>query len=194
MTSPIRTVTRAAAAAALAAVLAGCGGGLTDALGLGKDPPDEFAIVTKAPLAIPPDYALRPPQPGAPPRQSRTPQQIAQSALYPGRDAAGIASSPLGPSGATPGEMALLENAGAAGASPDIRRLIESEYQSLVETNRSFADRIIFWRDPTPPPSPVDARAEQQRLRQNDAMGAPVTDGETPRIEPEERGLLEGIF
>ena len=34
--------------------------------GLTKQPPDEFAVVTKAPLIIPPDFNLHPPAPGAP--------------------------------------------------------------------------------------------------------------------------------
>ena len=189
-----RMIARLSGTALAAVFLAGCGGGVGDALGLGKSPPDEFAIVTKAPLAIPPDYSLRPPQPGAPPRASRSPQDMAQGALYPGRDAGGISSGMLGAPGGTPGEVALLESAGAMNASPEVRRLIESEYRSLVEANRSFADRIIFWRDAGPPANPVDAAAERQRLRQNDALGAPVTEGETPRIEPRERGLLEDIF
>ena len=38
-------------------------------------------------------------------------------------------------------------------------------------------------------------QAEAQRLRKNDALGEPVTEGETPRIEPKEnQGLLEGLF
>jgi len=59
--------------AALSLSLAACGGeSLSDTLGYGKSAPDEFAIVTKAPLVIPPDYSLRPPRPGAlrPPKMS----------------------------------------------------------------------------------------------------------------------------
>ena len=44
-------------------VLGGCGG-FRDAVGLNKRAPDEFAVVSKAPLVIPPDYGLRPPRPG----------------------------------------------------------------------------------------------------------------------------------
>jgi len=175
-------------------LLAGCGGnGLDEALGLGKNPPDEFAIVTKAPLAIPPDYALRPPQPGASPRQSRSAQELAASALY--GQGGDVSSRALGQPGGSSGEAALLANAGASNASPEVRKLIESEYQSLIDADQTFADRIIFWQDRTPQPYPVDAQAEAQRLRKNDALGEPVTEGETPRIEPkEDRGLLEGVF
>ncbi|WP_244442970.1 DUF3035 domain-containing protein [Candidatus Phaeomarinobacter ectocarpi] len=182
------------AALSASAFLAGCGGGLDDALGLGKNPPDEFAIVTKAPLAIPPDYSLRPPVPGAPNRQARSAQEIAAAALYSGR-ATGVSAQALGQPGSSAGESALIASAGAENASPEVRRLIENEYQSRIDADRSFADRIIFWQDRTPKPIPVDAQAEAQRLRKNDALGQPVTEGETPRIEPKEnQGLLEGIF
>ena len=35
------------------------------AIGLEKTSPDEFAVESRAPLTIPPDFDLRPPQPGA---------------------------------------------------------------------------------------------------------------------------------
>lgn len=47
--------------AGLALMVAGCAsGGL-----LNRDRPDEFAVARQAPLVIPPDYSLVPPQPGA---------------------------------------------------------------------------------------------------------------------------------
>ena len=46
--------------------LAGCQS-LRDAAGLQKKSPDEFAVTTKAPLVIPPDFNLRRPCPGRPP-------------------------------------------------------------------------------------------------------------------------------
>jgi hypothetical protein len=47
--------------ASAAALLAGCG----TSGGLNRDRPDEFAVARNAPLVVPPDFALRPPQPGA---------------------------------------------------------------------------------------------------------------------------------
>lgn len=53
--------------------LAGCGGGG----GLfNRERPDEFAVQRQAPLVVPPDFALQPPQPGAPrPAESNTQTQ-----------------------------------------------------------------------------------------------------------------------
>ena len=48
--------------AAASALLAGCGGG-----GLfNRERPDEFAVQRQSPLVVPPDFALTPPQQGAP--------------------------------------------------------------------------------------------------------------------------------
>jgi hypothetical protein len=47
--------------------MVGCSRGtVQDALGMSKRSPDEFAVVKRAPLIVPPDYDLRPPDPGAP--------------------------------------------------------------------------------------------------------------------------------
>ena len=60
-------ITNAARVAVLAAVALAMGacGNIRGQLGLDKQPPDEFRIVSRPPLSMPPDYALRPPQPGA---------------------------------------------------------------------------------------------------------------------------------
>ncbi|MXO60592.1 DUF3035 domain-containing protein [Altererythrobacter salegens] len=64
----------------LAALLSGCGGGGI----LGRDRPDEFAVQRQAPLVIPPDFALVPPQPGAPRPAEGTASQQALEALFGG--------------------------------------------------------------------------------------------------------------
>jgi Protein of unknown function (DUF3035) len=65
---------------ALFAVTFLCSGGVlllqgcTDmkrAIGLERNPPDEFAVESRAPLEMPPDFDLRPPQPGASRPQER---------------------------------------------------------------------------------------------------------------------------
>ena len=45
--------------------------------GMTKQSPDEFAVVTKAPLIIPPDFNLHPPAPGAPPLNQQGPTDTA---------------------------------------------------------------------------------------------------------------------
>src|SRR5215813_4853836 len=59
-------------------LIAGC----TDfkrSIGLEPTLPDEFAVESRAPLTIPPDFDLRPPTPGAPrPQEKSTNQQAKQ--------------------------------------------------------------------------------------------------------------------
>src|SRR5689334_23915476 len=80
--------------------LSGCDS-LKSALGSDKQAPDEFAVVTKAPLIIPPDFNLKPPKPGAPPANQVSPTQSAQSALF-NTDPATTAAS-------IPGDMSMGE-------------------------------------------------------------------------------------
>ena len=63
-----------------AMALSGCGSsGVFD-----RDRPDEFAVSRAAPLVVPPDFALTPPQPGAPRPQDGNTQQEVLSALFGG--------------------------------------------------------------------------------------------------------------
>src|SRR5690606_16964036 len=67
-------------AGAGAALLASCGsGGL-----LNRERPDEFAVQRQAPLVVPPDFALVPPEPGAPRPAEGTAAQQALEALFGG--------------------------------------------------------------------------------------------------------------
>jgi hypothetical protein len=64
---PLLTV----ACLSLAVALPGCTD-LRRAIGMDRVGPDEFAIESRAPLTMPPDYQLRPPTPGAPRPQDGT--------------------------------------------------------------------------------------------------------------------------
>src|SRR5215470_14462245 len=74
-----------------ASALGGCDS-LRNAAGLTKKSPDEFAVTTKAPLVIPPDFNLRPPTPGAPPSNTRDPSTNAELALFSNTDIQAIAT------------------------------------------------------------------------------------------------------
>ncbi|MDP7548449.1 MAG: DUF3035 domain-containing protein [Alphaproteobacteria bacterium] len=197
-----------AVAAVLALGLSACDT-LREQAGLTKKAPDEFTVITKAPLVMPPDFSLRPPRPGARPRQEVTPRARARAALLSagkesratagraqqaGRNviagAAGKVSN-VKPSGA---ELALLRKAGALGTDSSIRQIVNRETTVLAEKDSSFADRLLFWRKKAPFGSTVDAGKEAQRLRQAAAAGDAPNKGETPIIKRRKRGLLEGIF
>lgn len=182
---------RAACLAALASVaLSGCSDAKR-ALGFEKAPPDEFQVVERAPLSMPPDFSLRPPNPGAVRPQEGTTREQARQIVAGGRTVNQISTA-----GRTPGEVALLKKVGAEQAQPGIRQLVNKETLALAEANKSFTDKLVFWRDPETPGTgeQLDASKENQRLRENQALGRSVTDGDTPRIQRRRKGMLEGIF
>ena len=67
---------------ALPALAGGCSNTTKEALGLTKRSPDEFQVVTNAPLSMPPDYNLRPPAPGSPRPQEGTARDQAQQVVF----------------------------------------------------------------------------------------------------------------
>ncbi len=172
-------------------VLGGCqDGGL---LSGGKRAPDEFAVYSRAPLSLPPDYALRPPAPGAEPSQSIMPRDEAKSALV-GGEFNNVSSVSGGVSSYSPGTRNLMEQTGALGADPAIRDLVNRETTILAEEDQSFTERIMFWTTPVEYGTVVDASQETKRIHETQALGQPITAGETPTIEQKRRAPLEGVL
>ena len=178
--------------------LSGCGGGVRQALGMTKHSPDEFLTVAHAPLTLPPDSNLRPPEPGAPRPQEGTASEQGQTALYAnnGGTAPTYVNSYEASNDATQssGEVALLQNAGATGIDPGIRAQIDTETAAQIQRDKSVIERLVFWRTQEPYGIVVDPAAEAKRLQDNQALGKPVTEGETPVVTRRKKGVLEGIF
>lgn len=158
-------------------------------LGYEKQPPDEFQVVQRAPLALPPDFTLRPPQPGAVRPQEGTTREQARQVLVGGRSA-----TPITTEGRSSGDIAMMKRVGADSIQPDIRSIVNKETQALADADKSFQDRIMFWRKAEPPGTAVDASKETQRLRENQALGKSVSEGETPQVQRRKRAWLEGVF
>jgi hypothetical protein len=142
-----------------AAGLSGCSSA-GKAFGMGKVTPDEFRVVTKAPLVVPPDFALRPPAPGEPRPQELQPDSAARTALLGAREAQARSE----------GEKILVSKAGADKADPLIRYVVDDEFGDVAHKEKSFADRVMFWRSDKPAsaqqdtPAPVNAEAENKRI------------------------------
>ena len=90
----MRTIFRSTLLLAGVASLAACAHG-------GARGPDEFAVQRQAPLSVPPDFALVPPQPGAPRPAEGTAAQQALDALF------------GGPAPRSAAETSLLQRAGS---------------------------------------------------------------------------------
>lgn len=189
MTIASRIFGKGSAALVLLAIALTACSSVRDQLGLNKTPPDEFTVVRKAPLALPPNFNLRPPTPGAPDNRSPAPTELARRALT-GDRTAPRASAP------SPGELALLRQAGTTQAEPDIRQVLLAETTQLSDKDKSLVERLIFWRGPEAEAEDIlDPAAESRRLREA-SLQAGNTDlgGETPTIRRRGRSLLSRIF
>ena len=190
MIRPLSNKFALAAAIIGALIVTGCEGS-REAIGIGKQSPDEFAVVTRAPLSMPPDYGLRPPRPGVDRPQEEKVTDAARDLIV---KSANSNASTRRVSTASLGETALLSKAGATNPDPNIRREINRESSILATEDDSFTDSLIFWQDRPEPGSIVDADAERKRLRENAALGDAPTKGRTPKIIRKPVGWLEGIF
>ena len=193
---------------ALLLLTAGCDT-LKEQAGLTKRAPDEFTVVTKAPLVMPPDFSLRPPKPGTKRPQEVQPGDRARSVVVQSTggqrvgpaQAQQLARNTLSASGGSAAaapvsesERTLLSKAGALGADSSIREAVNRETTLMAEKDASFADRLIFWQERPPFGSTLDAGLENQRLREAAAKGEAPNAGTTPVIQHRKRGVLEGIF
>ena len=107
-----------------------------------KKAPDEFAVTTRAPLEMPPDYNLRPPRPGAPRPQEDSTIDEAKQAIF-GEEKAAAKVETTQAATITGGEAILLQKSGATAIDPNIRDTIDRETVELIEENTSTVDRIL---------------------------------------------------
>lgn len=152
-----KTMIRAAVpAVALAAVslLTGCG--MFD-----RSTPDEFRVVARAPLEVPPDFNLRPPAPGTPRPQELARDTRATSTVF---GAAGEIGAAPRAGFQSQGEVALLTSAGADQADPQIRSIVDRENPGIVVADRGFLQRLLTWEGETEqnPNLTVGANAQSQ--------------------------------
>ncbi|MBL6945183.1 MAG: DUF3035 domain-containing protein [Rhodospirillales bacterium] len=180
------------------AVLVGAGfvlGGCAETksvLGLNKSIPDEFAVYSRAPLSLPPDYGLRPPEPGTNRPQRVMPSDQARQALSGKKNPSAPAKQVAAAGG---GVQALLKEAGAQQTDPEIRLLINRESSNLAEEGKNFTDAILFWKDAKPAGLVVDPTKEAKRIQDAKAMGTPLNEGEVPTISREKgNNLFKDIF
>ncbi len=164
---------------------------IREEIGMDKTSPDEFRVVANAPLAIPPDYNLRPPAPGATRPQEGTPTDQARVAVFGREGRVEPGEQNAGPKTA---DDAFLTEAGASQSQQNIRQVVDDETQSINEESEDFVDNLIFWKEPAPTGDVVDAPLESDRIRETQALGQPVTTGETPIVITREKGILQDIF
>jgi hypothetical protein len=147
-------------------------------LGVTRRTPDEFAVVKRAPLEIPPSLtnaSLPPPQPGAPRPQEISPEQKARAAI-------GLTGTET-EAQLSQSEINLLAKTGGLSADPNIRAKVNVETDEEAERTIPTVKRLLNIGSDKPAATIIDAPAELQRIQSNKKAGQPVTQGATPNKE-----------
>jgi hypothetical protein len=153
------------------------------ALGVGKVTPDEFRVVARAPLVVPPDYSLRPPAPGEPRPQELDPQAQARNAVL------GSATTVQ----RSQGETLLVAKSGGDKADPLIRFVVDDEFGDVSHKDKSFADKVMFWKKGEPrsaataaanTAAPLNPSTEEAKIKN-------LTGGQTVVIARGKQGKLK---
>ena len=169
----------------LTLALAACGA--KEKLGVGRHSPDEFTVIKRAPLTLPPDYSLRAPAEGEAPADQRAAYQ-----------ARAVLMGENQPATAGAGDEVLLQKLGTHRAETDIRAQISRDNGFIALQNRTVADKLIFWQEgegspEDVPASEVDAKAEAERLKKSREEGTPLNEGDVPVIE-KKQSTLDKLF
>lgn len=189
--SQMRKITSLLILGASLAGLSACSGA-KEKLGLVKDAPDEFAVIRRAPLVVPPELARLPvPQPGAPRPQEKSAQELAAEAVFgenvPQSVEDDIAENDLfadvprdnvkSASQPTAAEAALIEAAGAQSASSDIRQVVNEENEDTAYEEQAVIDKI-FDRKIEAEGSVLNPTEEAARIRQQVPEARVIVPGE----------------
>jgi Protein of unknown function (DUF3035) len=127
-------------------LLSGCSD-MKRAIGLERTSPDEFAVESRAPLTMPPDFELRPPQPGtARPQEKSSAQQARQV----------IEQAGPGEPGKQAPDFRLRR---AEDGLPDIgARSPQAPDANAMVGEQSLSNKLLGYQEKTGAPAPVEKR------------------------------------
>jgi len=165
--------------------LAACGS-LREDLGLGRNPPDEFLVMDRPPLIMPPDYAIKPPGTFADRSNEFSPERKAQNVLF---------GSVLQKTEISQSEKALIEASKADSVQSDIRDIVNQEAYKKAASSPHLAKQLVDYVSSNENTvyenaTIVDPELELQRIKEAKESGEPINSGETPVIYKNQKGVL----
>lgn len=134
-----------------------------------KKAPDEFAVITRAPLEIPETLELPTPRPGMKRPQESTPEDQAKETLF-GQPGSQTTNTKI-----SSGEAILLEKTGANAVNPNIRDLVDEETEEAVKENTSTFNKILgrAGKKIDTPAQVIDPVKERERIMQTQTSSTP---------------------
>jgi hypothetical protein len=167
-------------------LLSACGDtSVKQTLGIDRRAPDEFRVVSRPPLSVPPQFDLRPP--GVDGVGSIATRDRAQSLVLGDQSAKTT-------TGKTTADSLFLQKAGAADANPNVKQELAEKRinEQLKKEDEGWWDKLSLDNNKKEPV--VKAEGEAARIKKNQEEGKPVTEGQTPETGGGTISTLERWF
>lgn len=145
--------------------LSGCNNDVKSTLGLTKQGPDEFTVVSYPPLSAPPEFSLN--QPGTD-RRALPRRDSEQSVKY------------------TQEESKLLSIISTPEPKSSVKELVDHEAMSQRDNTESrgfIRETLGSLNDEGNKDPVIDAEAEKERISNNMQNGKPITEGEVKNLK-----------
>jgi len=189
-----------------------------DTLGLERSAPDEFRVVSRPPLSVPPEFTLRPPTNANAPLNQASASDQAKSLLVGGQAAGAtpadtsVAKSPVAATStavakaavvsvpkensakASSAEAQFLKDAGADRADPKVRDVIVEEQFAKQEQVEECSWWQLMCKSPEKKDPVVDAKKESDRIKNDADAGKPVSGDDAQVTKTRDTGVLGSIF
>lgn len=192
--------------------LTACGGSsVKDTLGLTRKSPDEFKVVSRPPLSVPPQFNLRPPSSNAESPTIVPADKQAKSIITgtsPEIDYSSVDTAVTPVEAVTldsvasdknnkkqSGESQFMKKIGADKASPNVRdELTKQKLEAQEKKEEAGWWERLTLTSTEKKDTLVNAKEEAKRIKTNKAENKPVTEGETPSGTEKNRGIIGTIF
>lgn len=154
---------------------------LKSELGLDRHSPDEFTVIKRAPLSLPPEYNLRPPSENGVIRSIDDTQETAKNTIFGEQKKVVKYGS---------GEEVILSKIGADNRQEDIRAILDKESGFTPVKDKSFVDKILEFEDTQ---EVVNAKEEKKRIEDTLKAGKDITEGEV-KTTKKKQSVFDKIF
>ena len=146
-----------------------------EALNINSSSPDEFAVIRKKPLVIPPKFNLRPPASSEKELDKKKSINEARNVLV------GSASSnqkKANRDDTSKGELVFLAKSGTNSSNSNIRKILQEENSKLASYSNSFVQRLVSSMSGEDKKNLVDPQKEQKRFQEKRSTGEATIKGQ----------------
>ena len=183
----------------LTSLTACTGSEVKSTLGLKKKAPDEFMVLSRPALTVPPSFDLPEPQSASltPPKDvsANNAKQVIFGATTTKKETKVLANNKKANA-----ENIFLNKAGVEKSQSDIRSVLEEDIRAEQPAAPEQEEKGFFGRlfepiklDEKPDPV-VNPQAEKDRIKENKARGEKVDGNETETVQPKGESVLDRIF